>query len=201
MHTKVSLEVSNLNSGKPFSTTEDNSEPNQQERLKKLVQNENYKFWLGGFIEGEGSLVVSIVKNNKLTHGLALQPEFNVVQHVNGIDILNSFKVLFNNKGSVHKKSGSEDVWVYSIKGVQNLHDYVLPYFEKYVAVYSSKYKTEIFQTFCLIITSLYNNKNKALSKEEMIKLIKLVYSNNPEGKGKERKRTLHETLDLINQK
>jgi hypothetical protein len=54
--------------------------------------------------------VVSIVKNNKLTHGLALQPEFNVVQHVNGIDILNSFKVLFNNKGSVHKKSGSEDV-------------------------------------------------------------------------------------------
>ena len=70
MHTKVSLEVSSLNSGKPVSTTEDNSEPNQQERLKKLVQNENYKFWLGGFIEG--SLLVSIVKNNKLTHGLAL---------------------------------------------------------------------------------------------------------------------------------
>jgi hypothetical protein len=61
------------------------------------------------------------------------------------------------------------------------LHDYVLPYFDKYVAVYSSK--------------------NKALSKEEMIKLIKLVYSYNPEGKGKERKRTLQETLDLINQK
>lgn len=55
---------------------------------------------MGGFIEGEGSLLVSLVINNKLTHGLALQPEFNIVQHVSGIDIL---KVLFKNKGYVHK--------------------------------------------------------------------------------------------------
>jgi len=53
---------------------------------------------------------VSLVKNAKVTHGLVLQPEFNVVQHESGIAILNSFKVLFEGKGSVHKKSGSEDV-------------------------------------------------------------------------------------------
>jgi hypothetical protein len=54
----------------------DNSslEINQQERIKSLVQVENYKYWLGGFVEGEGALVVSIAKNAKVTHGLALQP-------------------------------------------------------------------------------------------------------------------------------
>ena len=87
--------------------------PNQQERLNKLVQDDNYKFWLGGFVEGEGSLV----KNARVTHGLTLQPEFNVVQHENGINILYSLKTIFDNKGSVHKKSGSEDLWVYSLKG------------------------------------------------------------------------------------
>lgn len=78
----------------------------QQERIKSLVQNENYRFWLGGFFEGEGALVVSISKNSKVTPGLALQPEFNVAQHENGINILYSFKYLFDGVGSVHQKSG-----------------------------------------------------------------------------------------------
>jgi len=102
---------------------------NQQERINSLVQVENYKFWLGGFVEGEGALVVSIVKNAKVTHGLPLQPEFNVAQHENGINILYSFKSLFGNVGSVHQKSGSDKVWVYSIKGTQNIKKYVLPFF------------------------------------------------------------------------
>lgn len=177
------------------------SDPNQQERLNKLVQNENYKFWLGGFIEGEGSLVVSVVKNNKLKHGLALQPEFNVVQHVNGIDILHSFKVLFGNKGSVHRKSGSNDVWVYSIKGIQNIIELVLPFFENYVVVFSSKYKADIYDGFRHILSSLNNSKNKPLSQEDMVKLITLIYSFNPDGKGKQRKRSLKETLEIIYQK
>ena len=36
---------------------------NQQEKINSLVQGENYKYWLGGFTEGEGALVISIVKN------------------------------------------------------------------------------------------------------------------------------------------
>lgn len=87
-------------------------------------------------IEGEGSLVISIVKNNQLKPGLALQPALKVVQHVNGVDILYSFKTLFNNKGSVHKKSGSNDVWVYSIKGIQNIIDLVLPFLVKEVVIF-----------------------------------------------------------------
>ena len=49
-------------------------------------------------MEGEGALVISIVKNTKLTHRVALQPELNVVQHTNGMEILHSFKILLEIK-------------------------------------------------------------------------------------------------------
>lgn len=71
--------------------------------MNNLIINDNYKFWLGGFIKGEGSLTISIVKSDKAPYGVFLEPEFNVSQHINGIKILNSFKTLFNNKGQVHK--------------------------------------------------------------------------------------------------
>ena len=172
---------------------------NQQERISKLVQDENYKFWLGGFIEGEGALVISIVRDARLKHGISLKPELNVVQHENGLDILHSFKLIFNDKGNVLKKSGSDKVWVYSIKGTQNLINLVIPFFKKYVVVYSSKYKSEVFDKFCHVLDKLDRKFNSALSKEELIELVELIYLINPEGKGKQRKRTLAETLDIIN--
>ena len=178
---------------------QDNFNINQQERINKLVQDENYKFWLGGFIEGEGALVISIVKDTRLKNGISLKPEFNVVQHENGIEILHSFRLIFNNKGNVFKKSGSDKVWVYSIKGTQNIIDLVIPFFKKYVVVFSSKYKSEVFNNFCHILNKLDRNHNTALSKERLIELVKLVYLINPEGKGKQRKRTLEETLNIIN--
>lgn len=94
---------------------------NQQEKINSLVQGENYKYWLGGFAEGEGALVISVVKNDKVARGIVLQPQFNVAQHENGINILYSFKALFANLGHVVKKSGTEKVWIYSIKGTQNI--------------------------------------------------------------------------------
>lgn len=56
-------------------------------------------------MEGEGALVISVVKNSKVTNGVVLQPEFNVAQHENGINILHSFKSLFGGLGSVQKKN------------------------------------------------------------------------------------------------
>ena len=72
-------------------------------------------------------------------------------------------------------------------------------FFKKYVVVFSSKYKSEVFNNFCQILNQLDRNRNVALSKENLIELVKLVYLINPEGKGKQRKRTLEETLNIIN--
>jgi hypothetical protein len=39
--------------------------------------------------------------------------EFGVTQHINGKHILAGFKDLFDGKGSLHLKPGSQDVWEY----------------------------------------------------------------------------------------
>lgn len=171
---------------------------NQQERVCNLIKDVNYKFWLGGFIEGEGSLTVSIAKNNKVSHGIVLQPEFNVTQIVSGIETLYAFKAIFNNKGYILKKSGSDKVWVYSLKGTKNLINLVLPFFETYVVCYSSKYKLEVYHNFVEVLNRLNYNKNKTIETSDMIDLIKLVYDLNPDSKGKSRKRTLDETLGIV---
>lgn len=169
----------------------------QQENLNELVKTENYKYWLSGFIEGEGTLVVSITKSNKITNGLILQPEFNVAQHENGVKILYSLKSLFN-KGSVHRKSGSDKVWVYSLKGIQNIKELVLPFFYLYVIPYSCKYEGDFYKNYSYIVNTMYNSKNTTMNKEILKELVKIAYTLNPDGKGKQRKRNLEDIINYI---
>lgn len=164
--------------------------------MNNIKLNDNYKYWLGGFIEGEESLTISIVKSEKAAHGILLQPEFNVTQHKNGLNILNSFKYIFNNKGHVIKKSGSKNVWVYSLKGVTNLNEYLIPFYLTYVVNFSSKYNSNEFNKFIFILNKL-KEKSK-YEKNEFIELVTLVYALNPDGKGKVRKRTLSEVISII---
>jgi len=55
------------------------------------IKDINYLYFLAGFIEGSISLSVTI----HFKYGVNIQPVFNVTQHKNGLDILNSFKELF----------------------------------------------------------------------------------------------------------
>ena len=127
-----------------------------------------------------------------------MQPEFNVAQHINGINILKDFKILFESKGNILKKSGSANVWVYSLKGVSNLNKYLIPFFSKYVIKYSTKYNQNEFEKFVYILSTL--GRKSKLNKNEFIKLVKLIYDLNPDGKGKPLKRTLLEVLSTINE-
>jgi hypothetical protein len=56
------------------------------------IKNVNYLYFLGGFVEGEGSMSLSITKHKDLKYGVNIQPVFNVTQHKNGLNILNSFR-------------------------------------------------------------------------------------------------------------
>lgn len=66
-------------------------------------------YFLGGFVEGEGSNSVSISIGTGFKYGVNIQPIFNVTQHENGLEILISYKELFG-RGTIAKKSGSPHV-------------------------------------------------------------------------------------------
>ena len=143
------------------------------------ITNPVYLSWLGGFVEGEGSVSVSIVVNQKFKFGVQLQPLFSVNQHVNGIEILQSFLSLFDNLGSLHSKSGSPDVWVYELKGISNVIEHILPFFEKYIVPFGCKNKE--YNIFKEVVLRMENKEH--LTKEGLSDLIRLIYTY--EGKGK----------------
>lgn len=162
--------------------------------LTRDITNPFYLYFLGGFVEGEGSNSVSISVHKNFKYGINIQPVFNVSQHKNGLEILNSFKELFK-CGSVVKKSGSPDIYVYTLKGYKQIIKHVLPFLDIYVQPFSGK-KTE-YSIFKEIV--LQSSEGKQTNKETLIEMVKLSYK--LQGKGKNRKRELSEILKIIEDK
>ena len=162
--------------------------------LQRNIKDVKYLHFLAGFVEGEGSMSLSVSVNKNFKYGINIQPIFNVTQHKNGLDILNSFKELFEG-GSLVEKSGSPDIYVYTIKGYKNIIKSVLPFLETYVCPFSCKMAE--FTIFKQVV--LASSEGKQRDKESLIELVKLTYSLS--GKGKNRKRSLSEILKIIEDK
>ena len=162
--------------------------------MKNNIKNINYLYFLGGFVEGEGSMSVSISINKDFKYGVNIQPVFNVTQHKNGLETLNSFKELFG-EGSIVQKSGSPDIYVYTLKGYKKIIKEVIPFLETYVIPFSCK--TEEYSIFKQIV--LESSEGKQRNKDTLIELVKLAYT--LQGKGKQRKRELSEILMIIEDK
>lgn len=165
-----------------------------QQGITRDINQKGYLFWLGGFFEGEGSASVSIRISSTFKFGVQLQPTFNVTQHENGLPILQSFKDLFES-GYLVKKSGSDLVWVYTLKGYKNMIEKVIPFVDTYVSPFSCKrHEYDVFKEI-----SLRLNSQEHLTQEGLIKLVELAYTY--QGKGKFRKRTLNEIVEIIKDK
>ena len=162
--------------------------------LKRDINNINYLYFLGGFVEGEGSMSVSVTIHKDFKYGVNIQPIFNVTQHKNGLNILNSYKELFN-AGSIVQKSGSPDIYAYTLKGYKQIIKLVLPFLETYLCPFSCK--MEEYNIFKEVV--LQSSEGKQKNKESLIELVKLSYKLT--GKGKTRKRELSEILEIIEDK
>jgi hypothetical protein len=175
-----------------------NLKPKIFTKINRDIKNPNYLYFLGGCfaVEGEGSNSIAVSVGKEFKYGVNLQPIFNVSQHVNGINILNSFKELFG-AGSIVQKSGSDDVWVYTIKGYKQIIKLVLPFLKTYVQPFSCK-KNEYAVFKKLVLDSAAGHQKQ---KDTLIEMVKLAYSLTGKGKGKGRKRTLSEVINIINDK
>lgn len=142
-----------------------------------------FKYFLAGFIEGEGALCVSIKKSHSAKFGYLIDPEFFLYQHSSGLPILEAAKKLFGS-GKIFKKSDSDNVWVYSIVHRRIIAEKIIPYFKKYVIPFSCKYS--FFFDFFLIMKKLDNKDHSNLV--GFLEIIEIAYRMNPNSKGKKRK-------------
>lgn len=164
---------------------------NQQERLN---YSSNFSSFLAGFIEGEGSLCVSIKKKStgKLS-GYFLSPEFFLYQHLSGLEILRMAKEYFG-AGDISPKPGNEKVMVYRIGSSNVLKTRVIPYFEEYVIPFSCKRET--FYSFKRVLEMMEQGLHR--TPQGFMNVLEIVYKMNPHSKGKKRKLTLDELKSRI---
>ena len=166
------------------------SRVNQQERLSR---NERLKCFLAGFIEGEGSLCVSIKEHPTARFGYYVDPEFFVYQHESGKRLLEMTQELFHT-GRIYPKPQNESVLVYGVTSRRSIIEKVIPYFEKYVVPYSAK--TETFYLFKEICELMEQGEHKTA--KGLLSIIEKVYQMNPHGKGRERARSIQEVRERI---
>jgi hypothetical protein len=152
-----------------------------------------FKWFLAGFIEGEGSICISIKKHPTCRFGYLIDPEFSLYQHESGKPILEAAKKFFRS-GNITLKSGSKNVYVYSITSRKVLQERIIPYFKKYVLPFSCKFS--FFKQYELIINRL--EKKDHYNLDNFLELLDLVYSLNSSPKGAERKIELSELKSSI---
>ena len=161
---------------------------NQQERLPKKI--EFLKWYLAGFIDGEGCFSVSI-RRSKFAHlRWTINPLFQVYQHKDNSKVLFLCKDVFG-CGYVSEKGGNPMCFTYCVDKISDLTQKVIPFFNIYRLV-GGKYKN--FLLFKEIVIEMEKKTHK--TKEGLLHLAELAFRMNRNGRY--RKITFKEIQDSL---
>jgi len=101
---------------------------NQQERLRMAG-------WISGFTDGEGSFVISVIKNSTTRFGKQIFPEFVITQGAKSLFALQAIKDFFNCGSIVLNKrydNHNEDIYRYCVRCILELKGIIIPFFEEF---------------------------------------------------------------------
>ncbi len=133
--------------------------------------------WVAGFVDGEGTFYVGINKNNTMSVGYQVLPEFRIVQHKKDIQLLYALKKFFD-AGVV--RVNHEDRYELRIRSLDHLDKIVIPFFDTNSLLTQKKFD---FIKFKKIINLMKQNKH--IEKNGLTKIIDLASSMNRRDKPK----------------
>ena len=86
--------------------------------------------WIVGFVDGEGCFHISINRNDTMTLGYQVLPEFTVVQHEKDVKVLHALKAYFRcGVVRVNRKDKTSTRMAYRVRNVKHLLDIISPFF------------------------------------------------------------------------
>ena len=151
------------------------------------------RYYLAGFVDGEGSFSVAIIKHPMYKLGWMINPCFQVYQHEKHRNILELFRYVFKT-GTIYRKYGIHPVLNFSIDSRRNIIEKVIPFFDKYPLVVKGK----TYQIFRSIIIAM--ERKEHFSIEGFKRIVDLAYTMNQQGKGrKNTKEFIFSTLPSTN--
>ena len=149
------------------------SADNQQERLAMAN-------WLVGFVDGEGSFLISIFRNKTTKYGWQVFPEFIVTQGAKSLRTLEEIKKFFEcGHVFINRRSDNhhEHLYRFCIRSAKDLRDKIIPFFERH-KLRTAKQKD--FQKFKQVLKLM--EKNVHLSERGIEKIQNVARTMNRKG-------------------
>ena len=153
------------------------------------MNKEHFKYYLTGFIDGEGCFSIALKNQKSAKLNWVLDPVFHVTQHIDNKKILYDLQRLFK-CGIVIKKYGQPNTMQFIVQSRKELIEQIIPFFKKYQLITKKK----DFEIFAEVVEALDQHKHKDVN--EFKKLLKKVFQMN--GKGKQRRYKLNDVLKSL---
>lgn len=124
--------------------------------------------YISGYVDGEGSFLISFSPRKKLKSGLEVRPSFSVSQRKDRNQVLYAMKNYFH-CGTIRFNS-SDGTEKYEVRSLEDLIVKIIPHFKKYKLL-SSKQKD--FEKFCEVCEMMKIKEH--FNQEGLIKIINLA--------------------------
>jgi len=136
---------------------------------KPLVTNQTISNpnWLAGFTEGDGSFGVNIKHSSSNKIGYQVYLQFDIIQHVRDVLLLQSF-VDFFNCGNVYRHS--ENAVTFKVTKFSDIKNIIIPFYKQH-PLYGVKSKD--FHDFCLVFELINSKAHLTLEGVNQIRIIK----------------------------
>ena len=146
------------------------SADNQQERLKFIG-------WIVGFVDGEGTFSISLIRNKTTKSGWQIFPEFVVTQGAKSLPVLESLRehfgcgnIFINRRHDNHR----EDLHRVCVRSIKDLDKIIIPFFQK------NPLRTAKRKDFTLFIEAIkLMTKGKHLERKGREKIVKIAQQMN----------------------
>jgi LAGLIDADG endonuclease len=139
-----------------------------------LPKSDNLNPWfLTGLADGEGSFCITIFRNKEYKLGWQVQAIFQIGLHTRDLALLLQVQQFFGGIGSI-KTSKTTNMVIYSVSGIKDLINTILPHFVKYPLITQKRRDFLLFQK----VVNLMNNKTH-LTKEGLNQIVNIRASMN----------------------
>ena len=136
--------------------------------------------WIVGFVDGEGCFHISINRNDTMTLGYQVLPEFTVVQHEKDVKVLHALKAYFRcGVVRVNRKDKTSTRMAYRVRNVKHLLDIISPFFLEHQLKTQKNVEFRRFRKVLLLM-----DKGKHLTEEGLEEIRDIVGQMNRKNSG-----------------
>ncbi len=169
--------------GESFTTGEANTSA-----LATKQQLTDMAWYVTGFVDGEGSFLVSFSKRPSLKTGLEVRPSLSVSQHKRNLRILQRIQALLCCGGI--RFDQHDQTYKFEVRSLHDLSSKVIPYFRKYPLQTTKAQDFERFVDICLLMKA-----NRHRVRDGLEQILSIAYSMNNLGA---RRQSIADLLQVV---